>query len=113
MGENVLNDQSQPQKDSSNDDANDSEKKSESKLCSEKVHEVLQEWCCTETKKFLRKSFRDKKTGLLQDEKNSNEVMEESNQGEDSGGSVMLPSIDSKSQNAIRGKIVSDKITKA
>ena len=113
MIENISSDQEQPQKDLNSDLTNNSEQGQTKKQCIEKVHEVLQEWCGVETKKYLRKSFRSREFELLPDEKRSGEVLKERSRGKDSGRSVMLPSIDSKSQMAIRGKIVSDKLTKA
>jgi hypothetical protein len=82
------------------------------KQCVDKVHRVLVEWCNAETKKYLANSFRNKEieSGLFDDIKGSDEAIEET---KDSAKRVMLPSIDSKSQMAIRGKIVSEKLTKA
>jgi hypothetical protein len=88
-----------------------SEKGQTRKQCVDKVHHVLVEWCNAETKKYLANSFRNKEieSGLFDDIKGSDEAIEETK----GSAKRVLPSIDSKSQMAIRGKIVSEKLTKA
>ena len=88
-------------------------KERDRKQCIEKVHQVLLGWCGSETRKYLTKCLRSKESELFEDEKGNDEATEERNERKGSAKSVMLPSIDSKSQMAIRGKIVSEKLTKA
>ncbi len=88
-------------------------KERDRKQCVEKVHQVLLGWCGSGTRKYLTKCLRSKESELFEDEKGNDEATEERNERKGSAKSVMLPSIDSKSQMAIRGKIVSEKLTKA
>ncbi|XP_028394594.1 putative RNA polymerase II subunit B1 CTD phosphatase RPAP2 isoform X2 [Dendronephthya gigantea] len=78
-----------------------SEASEKAKDCVDKIYSVLVEWCSTESRKYLQKSDRDQKN-------TSDEFKCKS--GEES---MILPPIDSKSKHAIRGKIVSEKLTKA
>lgn len=89
---------------------NGSEKEQLRKFSVYKVYQVLLEWCTSETEKYLTKSLGSKEGD---DRKETEKATERRSKRKDDGKSLQLPSIDSKSQMAIRGKIVSEKLTKA
>ena len=89
---------------------NRSEKEQIRNLSIYKVYQVLLEWRTFETEKFLTKSLESKEDN---DRKETEKATGERSKRKDGGKSLLLPSIDSKSQMAIRGKIVCEKLTKA
>ena len=92
-------------------DGSESNEKTElRKLSVFKVYQVLQEWCSLETKRFLAMPVENEEIKLIGKEKRTDQVKGQKHHSKDS---VTLPSIDSNSQIAIRGKIVSEKLTKA
>ena len=86
------------------------EKEQIRKMSVYKVYQVLLEWRSSDTEKYLSKSLRNEERDDL---KETRKATDERGERREDTKSLILPSIDSKSQMAIRGKIVSEKVRKA
>ena len=86
------------------------EKEQVRKMSVYKVYQVLLEWRSSDTEKYLSKSLVNEERDDL---KETRKATDERGKRREDTKSLILPSIDSKSQMAIRGKIVSEKVRKA